>query len=197
MARRPGESIGGYWIAALLGLALRGRRAGEALSVGTLLPAPETIALRSFAFRDGRAIPDRHAGPGRGANRSPELEWSGLPDGTAQLLLVIEDCDAPLRRPVVHLAALIGPGTRGFDEGALGADARTAGVRFVPGFRGRVGYRGPRALPKHGVHRYGFFLFALDAAIPEDVAVRDVDELVDRARGHVLARGRLTGWQEG
>lgn len=197
MARRRGESIGGYWIAALFGLALRGRRAGDALSVGTLLPAPETISLRSYAFREGRAIPDEHAGRGRGANRSPELEWSGLPEDAAQLLLVVEDCDAPLRRPFIHLVALIDAELCGTDEGALGADARTAGVRLVPGSLGRRGYEGPRALPKHGVHRYGFFLFALDEVIPDAEPLAGIDAVIERVRGHVLARGRLTGWQEG
>ena len=195
MARRPGEAIGGYYLGALLGLALRGRHAGIAESVWTRLPGPETLSLVSYAFRDGRAIPDRHAGRGRGANRSPELEWSGVPAGTAQLLLVIEDCDAPTRQPVIHLAALITPPRRGLDEGELNLPRQ--GVRYVPGYRGRTGYHGPRALPKHGVHTYGFLLYALDAAIPDDVPLRGIDDVVARASGHVLARARLTGWQEG
>ncbi len=61
---------------------------------------------------------------------------------------------------------------------------------------GRRGYQGPRALPKHGVHHYGFFLFALDEAIPEDTPLPSLDAAIELARGRVIARGHLTGTQE-
>ncbi len=193
--RRPGENALAYAIAGLLWRALRNRRAGGALSVGTLLLAPETIVLASSAFADGAPIPDRHAGEGRGPNLSPELAWTGVPAGTRQLLLVMEDCDVPLKRPIAHLTALFEPAVDGFAEGALvpGAD----GVRFIPGLGGRTGYHGPRALPRHGVHHYGFLLFALDRAIPEDAVSAGFDAVIAAAAGHVLARGVLTGTQEG
>ncbi|UXX91799.1 hypothetical protein N7U49_04430 [Streptomyces sp. AD2-2] len=35
----------------------------------------------------------------------PELAWSALPPGTAQLLLVVEDIDVPMSKPAVHCLA--------------------------------------------------------------------------------------------
>jgi phosphatidylethanolamine-binding protein (PEBP) family uncharacterized protein len=61
---------------------------------------PADILLTSPAFADGAAIPDRHAGVGLGENLSPPLEWSGVPAWTAELVLVMQDADAPLSRPL-------------------------------------------------------------------------------------------------
>lgn len=180
-------------IASALGRALRNRRAGDALSVGRRIEAPNDIELRSAAFVDGAPIPDRFAGVGRGDNQSPPLEWSGVPASTRQLVLVMEDTDVPLRRPVIHLAALLEPETTSLAEGALAADA--PGVRFVAGWRGRTGYHGPRALPGHGTHTYDLYLFALDAELPLDLP--DLEAAIAPMSEHVLARGHLRGTQRG
>lgn len=196
--RRPGEAVGGYLIGSALGAMLRRRRAGRTHSVLTLIPGPDTIAVASTSFRPGGPIPDAHAGRGRGANRSPQLQWAGVPSATRQLLLVMEDADVPLERPIIHLAALLPPTITGFSEGDLtpGTDA-AAEVRFILGRRGHAGYQGPRALPQHGVHHYDFVLYALDTGIPGSAEIADLGALVALVDGHVLARGKVTGTQEG
>ncbi len=192
--RRPGEAVGTYLLSSVLGAMLRNRHAGYAQSVGTLLHGPDTITVRSTSFKPDGPIPDRFAGAGRGGNVSPQLEWSGIPEGTRQLLLVMEDPDVPLKRPVVHMAGLFDPSITGFSEGELTRDATD--VRWIPSFR-RTGYHGPRALPRHGVHHYHFFLFALDEAIPAEAELPNIDAVIARAKDHVLARGRVTGTQLG
>jgi phosphatidylethanolamine-binding protein (PEBP) family uncharacterized protein len=201
--RRPGENPVVYAIAAVLGRLLRSRHAGPARSVLTLLPAPETIRLTSESFAEGAEIPDRHAGAGRGPNLSPQLSWTGVPDGTRQLLLVMEDPDVPRSSPALHLVAAFAPDAGPFAEGGLAPGA--PGIRYLtalplPGALGRLrpGYHGPRALPTHGPHAYDFVLLALDRPVPEDVErVADADGIVAIARDHVLARGRLRGIQIG
>lgn len=196
--RRPGESVGGYLIATGLGTLLRKRRAGSARSVLTLIPGPDTIALASTSFADGAPIPDEHAGRGRGDNRSPQLQWAGVPSAARQLLLVMEDADVPLSRPILHMVAVFPPTITGFSDGDLtiGIGAPD-GVRFLPASFGRKGYEGPRALAGHGPHRYDFVLYALDQELPADTEARRVEVLAQAVNGHVLARGRLTGTQEG
>lgn len=166
---------------AWLGRAVRSRRAGtERGVVAALCPdlAP-TLTVTSESFDDDGPIPLRHAGRGVGDNVSPALAWSDAPEGTAQLLLVMEDPDVPLLRPVVHCLAL-------FDADAVGV-----------GEGGLPGYHGPRALAGHGPHVYGFHVFAVDR--PLDVThggPQRYSDIVRRAARHVIARGVLFGTQE-
>ncbi|MCO5999442.1 MFS transporter [Actinoallomurus rhizosphaericola] len=176
-----------------LGLLLRRKRAGTEHSVRNApeLAAPRTFELTSPSFDHGGTIPLRHATMDLGPNLSPELRWAGLPEGTAQLLLVMEDIDVPMARPGVHLAALLPPDPAYVEEGALAPD--NPRVRYLPDHRGRTGYHGPRPLPGHGVHRYGFHLFALDEVMPENATDADLQRLLPHVEGHILAGAFLEG----
>src|SRR5437879_5953633 len=52
-----------------------------------------SMTIRSGAFAEGRAIPRRDGEDGE--DLSPPLTWSGLPEGTRELALIVEDPDAP------------------------------------------------------------------------------------------------------
>ncbi|MET9492135.1 YbhB/YbcL family Raf kinase inhibitor-like protein [Nocardia sp. NPDC006630] len=158
--------------------------------------APEQITVTS-AFAEGAAIPQRHAGKGVGADISPALHWSGVPAAAVELVLIIEDPDVPLPRPIVHgLFSGIDPSSGGIPEGALALE-HSASPAFdigVGSFR-RRGYAGPRPIPGHGPHRYIFQLFALDA--PSGLGgAATLAETLAAIDGHVIARGRLTGTYE-
>lgn len=180
-----------------IGWLLRGRRPDERLSVryAPQLGGARSIDLLSRAFPDGGTIPDRHCSMDLGPNVSPGLRWTGVPEGTAQLLFVIEDIDAPRSRPSLHTVALLPPGMTGLDEGALTPD--NSAIRYVPATRGRLGYLGPRPLPGHGVHRYGFHLYALDQAIPAERELAGMPDVLAATEGHVLASGLLEGIKKG
>src|SRR4051794_17762738 len=130
---------------AVLGRLLRNRRAGQD---GLAWHAPnlagaDTLAPSSPDFDDGGTIPTVHAARRIGGeDLSPALTWSPAPAGTAQLLLVVEDPDAPTRRPVVHCVALLEPTMTSLARGALDAANPASGVRLLPSTMGR-GYRGP------------------------------------------------------
>jgi phosphatidylethanolamine-binding protein (PEBP) family uncharacterized protein len=88
--------------------------------------------VTSEALSDGETIPAEHAGKrASGRNLSPQLAWSAPPEGTAELLLVVEGADAPTRRPFVRSVALIGPGVRELPPGALAARNMPPGVRAL------------------------------------------------------------------
>ncbi len=179
---------------ARLGHLLRNRRAGEDSLTWHAggLDAPETLTLTSPDFADGASMPQRTAGRPVGDNVSPALEWTGVPAATRELVLIVEDRDVPLSRPIVHAVARLEPDLAGLAEGDLVAGAShgdgTAAFR-------RKGYHGPRPIPGHGPHAYVFQLYALDRPIPGDSTLRP-STVVDAMRGHVLARGRLTGTYE-
>jgi Raf kinase inhibitor-like YbhB/YbcL family protein len=181
-----------------LGRLLRGLRGHDAKLAWNAPPfrdVPVTIAVTSPAFAEGATIPDRHAGDGVGDNLSPPLAWSGLPEGTRELAIIMEDPDAPLPRPIVHLiAAGIAPDRPGLPEGALNPGTDPS-IRFGRGAFGRIGYVGPRPVRGHGPHRYLFELYALRE--PLDAApTLDLDAALAAMRTITLARGLLTGVYE-
>ena len=165
---------------AILGTLLKNRRAGETGLAWNLpaLAGPETLGLRSPDFAPGTALPQVHAGRrAGGANTSPALGWRAAPPGTAQLLLVIEDVDAPTRTPFVHCVALLEPDLVTVPTGGLDADAPAHGVRVLRSGMGR-GYLGPEPIRGHGPHRYVFQLFAL----PEAITVAEGGAAPERAK---------------
>ncbi len=171
-----------------LGTLLRTLRGHDRyLAWNRLEAAPQTLILTSPAFADGAPMPPRYAGKGVGDNLSPPLAIAGVPEGTAELVLILQDPDAPIPRPVVHLIAHLGPDTSGLGEGGLNAGADLVFGRGSFGYRG---YAGPRPIPGHGPHRYIFQLFACrirlggGSKLPATLAA---------LKGNILARGRLTG----
>jgi Raf kinase inhibitor-like YbhB/YbcL family protein len=154
------------------------------------------ITIRSSAFEPGAAIPRRHTGDGE--DLSPPLTWSGLPEGTAELALIVDDPDAPVAEPWVHWVLHRIPASSG------GLPEGFHGEWVPPGFGGlsqgvnswnTVGYRGPAPPRGHGTHRYVFKLYALDA--PLDLPARlDKARLLEAIAGRVLAQGEMIGTYE-
>jgi Raf kinase inhibitor-like YbhB/YbcL family protein len=174
-----------------LGWALRNRRPDEAASIAASpqLASGNRIALSSPSFGDGQVIPAKHCGVFIGEEVSPALDWSALPDGTQDLVLVIEDLDVPGAVPGIHTIAAFAP-TERLPEGALTpADSH---IRFIPNRRRQARYVGPRPLPGHGPHRYRFHLYALDTTV-DFTTISEPAQLPGALDGHVLASGTLTG----
>ena len=128
--------------------------------------APFTIS--STAFAEGSAIPPEYSC--KGADVSPELVWSGVPDGTKALVLFVDDPDG---RDWVHWSALdLDPRSTGLPRGV---PASAAAPQQGRNDFGNVGYGGP--CPPSGTHHYRFTLTALAAPLgldghPDGAAVR-------------------------
>jgi Raf kinase inhibitor-like YbhB/YbcL family protein len=179
---------------AALGGVFRHVRAGPHRSplAGAAFAAPESITVTSTAFADGGAMPRSSAGKGVGDNTSPPLRWDGLPPETRHVVLIIDDVDVPLPRPLLHTVAVIDPTLGGVEAGTL--QPGTTGMRFIRADLGNRGYAGPRPIPGHGTHHYRFHVFAIDEPIPDTVATAKA--LLAAMGGHLLARGMLTGTYE-
>ena len=180
-----------------IGRILRGIRAGERHSASNhaaLLGVPEVISLKSEWFLNGKSIPLRSAGIGVGENISPPLGWSGVPPGTVELAIIMEDPDAPLPRPFVHMIVYrISPDKSGLPEGALAHGA--IGVAFGKSTVGAQGYMGPRPVPGHGTHRYIFQILALSRRTAFSSAPK-LKAFLNGTAGTVIGRGVLTGTYE-
>src|ERR1700733_16109110 len=71
-----------------IGAAQRGGRGGG-------IPAPLKITIPAFA--DGGAIPAKYGcANGTNANISPAIQWSGAPEGTATIALILHDPDVAI-----------------------------------------------------------------------------------------------------
>jgi Raf kinase inhibitor-like YbhB/YbcL family protein len=141
------------------------------------------FALQSTAFDHGGPIPRRHSCEGE--DLSPPLSWSGVPDGTRSLALVVDDPDAPAWTFTHWLGWGLNPGAQGLGEGEA---APVAGRNDF----GTSGYRGPCPPPGHGRHRYSFRLYALDSD-PDLSSGADKRELGRALEGHTLATAELIG----
>jgi len=127
-----------------------------------------------------------------GEDVSPALLWEGVPDGTSELAVAVDDPDAPGGTFTHWLAWGIDPGVTRLPEG-VPADSMTPGLPILRQGRndfGRMGYGGP-CPPRGEEHRYIFRLFALDGAV--DLEAGADRSAFDEAVGpHVLAEARLT-----
>ena len=111
------------------------------------------FTLTSTAFAANGQIPKRFTCDGE--DTSPDLAWSGVPDGTAALVLLVDDPDA---RGWVHwiVLDLDASASGGLPPGV--SRSPDAPVQGTNDFR-RVGWGGP--CPPSGTHRYTFTLYAL------------------------------------
>jgi Raf kinase inhibitor-like YbhB/YbcL family protein len=143
--------------------------------------ASAALSLASPAFAGGAALPRRYTCDGAGD--SPPLDWTGVPGGTREIDLVVEDPDA---KNFLHWAVLGMPAT----ARSIPRDHAPAGaVQTRNGF-GRPGWGAP-CPPRGSAHRYVFALYADDKPLGLDGDASQ-DEIDHTIAAHALARGTLT-----
>lgn len=159
----------------------------------------ESFELSSESFEDGQILPpaqrSRVLGAG-GQDESPQLSWSGAPEGTKGYAVTVFDPDAPGPKGYWHWAVFNIPA----DAASLPAGAGSRDNSRLPegavqvkndaGFAGFVGAAPP---PGHGRHRYLVVVHAVDV---EDLglAAGDTPAALQTALSkHALGRARLTG----
>jgi Raf kinase inhibitor-like YbhB/YbcL family protein len=143
------------------------------------------VTLRSSAFNDHDLMPERLSK--LGGNASPPLEWSGVPDDAAELVLLCEDPDAGAE-PFLHwLVTGIDPATSEVAEGRVPPNGR----EWTNGF-GTTGWGGPQPPKGDAPHRYFFHLYAVSEPLDLPAQPR-ATEVRQAAEKHELASGTLVG----
>lgn len=177
---------------------------GAALVLGvTAVPATSQVAelsLTSSAFEDGQPIPLRNSA--YGDNVSPDLSWSGVPDGTEAFVLTVVDTSVPMPGGYVHWLAYNIPGAAtGLPEGIPAETAVVASPEGIAGMtqgsrgRNQTGFFGPRP-PAGPAHDYVFTVYALDTDLDLAEGLTR-DQVMEAIEGHVLGQGSITGTYTG
>jgi Raf kinase inhibitor-like YbhB/YbcL family protein len=181
-----------------IGHALSGQRAGlEKIASRRidLRGGTAAIEVRSLAFADHAPLPVSCTADGAGL--SPPLQWHGAPGATASMLLIVEDADAPTPQPLVHAIVVdLAAGDGALAEGALDhRDDPAESLHIGRNSYLQTNWLAPDPPPGHGVHRYAFQLFALEA-VPAFSAAPGRDEVMEALRAHAIASGCLIGTYE-
>ncbi|MFW8601547.1 YbhB/YbcL family Raf kinase inhibitor-like protein [Desulfobacterota bacterium M19] len=149
-----------------------------------------TLTITSPAFNNGQHIPTIFTC--EGDDISPPLTFSGVPEGTKSLVLIVDDPDAPdpaaPKMTWVHwLLYNLPPATSGLTKAVT--DLPNGTREGINDFK-RTSYGGP--CPPIGRHRYFFKLYALDTMLP-DLDQPDKTALLQAMRNHIIAHTELTG----
>jgi len=144
--------------------------------------APRSLDVSSSAFAEGGRIPTTYTC--RGAGTSPRLRWSGLPEKTRSIALVVDDPDAPNGTYTHWVVVNIPPDVAEVAEGATPAGGSELKAS------GGVGWKPP--CPPSGTHHYRFNVYALSSELdlPRSASL---DDVVGAIASKTIAWGRLTG----
>jgi Raf kinase inhibitor-like YbhB/YbcL family protein len=150
------------------------------------------MQLTSPSFENQGDIPKKYTCDGR--DISPELNWSGIPQGTKSFVLIVDDPDAPdpadPKMTWVHWVVYNIPATvHSLSEGVASKDLPAGTLEGVNDWN-RTGYGGP--CPPIGKHRYFHKLYALDTVLP-DLKRPTKTELEKAIKGHIVGQAELVG----
>ncbi|MDN5717880.1 MAG: YbhB/YbcL family Raf kinase inhibitor-like protein [Janibacter sp.] len=164
-----------------------------------LLPDTAPFEVTSESFADGEALSDAQVFDDwgfAGGNRSPQLAWTGAPEGTRSFAISCFDPDAPTPAGFWHWTVVGIPAeTTSLPEGAGaegGADLPQGAFMTATDF-GSKAFGG--AAPPQGdvAHRYVFAVHALDT---DDLGIDDSVTCTVAAFNylqHTIGRAVITG----
>lgn len=151
--------------------------------------------VSSLAFEDGAEIPTEYTCDG--ANSSPPLRISGIPDRTETLAVTVDDPDAPGDTFVHWLLWNLPAETEQIPQSVPRGPSVSDLGDAVQGTNDRdeVGYSGPCPPESDGPHTYRFFLYALDEDLDLEAGAT-MDRFEAAIDGRVVAETSLEGTYE-
>ena len=151
---------------------------GGPKSISANVPNQMTVTSQAFS---PHLFPRAYTCNGLG--QSPSLHWSGAPEGTKSLALLVDDASAPIQPYIYWIVFDIGSQTTGIQASQV-----PPGARQADNSKGTARYDPP--CPTNGRHTYRFTVYALSRSLslPEGVAMKTAWSAIAQA---AIARGRL------
>lgn len=147
------------------------------------------ISISSPAFSESEKIPPEYTC--EGSDISPQLDWSGIPEGTKSLVLIFDDPDAPGGIFTHWVIFNIPPDSSGLPKAFPSTpDLPDGTLQGINDF-GRTGYGGP-CPPAGKPHRYRFTLYAIDKQL-DLIAGSSKNQVINAISNHILDQGQLNG----
>jgi Raf kinase inhibitor-like YbhB/YbcL family protein len=149
------------------------------------------LAFTGGDVAEGQPIDPMHTCDGD--NISPALDWAGVPEGVAELALIMDDPDAPGGTFTHWVAYAIPPDYEGLGAGIPPGPALSGDLTLRQGptdGSDTPGYLGP-CPPAGETHGYVFTLYALDEETGLEPGA-SVDDLRAAIEDHVIAEASLT-----
>jgi hypothetical protein len=166
------------------------------------LPDAPNFTVTSSDIAHGETLPQPHVSGVMGAggeDRSPQLSWSGFPEGTRGFAVTCYDPDAPTRSGFWHWAVFNIPGSvTELPAGAGDPDGAglPAGAVTLPNDARLAQYVGAAPPAGHGVHHYQFVVHALDTDHLDLDPGSTPAFLMFNLLSHTLARGAIIATYE-
>lgn len=165
--------------------------------MGAPANAADPFTLSSTTFKDGTMMPKKVANKNAqnpncvGDNVSPELSWSGTPDGVKSFALTMVDPEGRGGLGVFHWVAYgIDPSIHSFAEGEVSKDSsKYVGGKSTQG----VGYYSGPCTPPGSPHHYTFMIIGTDLATNELPPGLTLPELQAKLNGHTKGAAGLVG----
>jgi Raf kinase inhibitor-like YbhB/YbcL family protein len=166
------------------------------------LPEVSSFTLTSSDMADNQPLDIKHASGRMGAGGhdvSPQLSWSGFPEGTRSFAVTVYDPDAPTASGFWHWAVFNIPADTtsipsgaGTEDGA-GLPEGAVQLKNDGGFPGFVGAAPPAG---HGPHHYHVVVHAVDVEQLDIPAEASNAYLGFNLFSHTLGRARIVGTYE-
>jgi len=167
--------------------------------LSTAALAADPFTLTSTTFKDGQIMPRKVANSSAnfsspncvGENVSPQLSWTGVPEGTKSFALLMEDPEGRGGNGVHHWVAYgIPASVTGFAEGEVSKPSdKYVGGKSTPGL---ANYFGP-CTPPGDWHHYTFTLIATDLEPKALEPGLTRDQLFEKLNGHTKGAAGLIG----
>jgi Raf kinase inhibitor-like YbhB/YbcL family protein len=163
----------------------RGDEEADALAAKDIPAGADGFAVSSVNFEDGAPLPARFTCDA--TDISPALTIDGVPDGTAELAIVVDDPDAADGTYVHWIVGGLAPTT-----GALAEDLVPEDAVQARNSDGGSSYRGPCPPEGDPAHTYRFTVYALDAEVADDIENADASDALELITEHATAKAVLT-----
>jgi Raf kinase inhibitor-like YbhB/YbcL family protein len=148
-----------------------------------------SFQISTSSFQAGGLIPKKFTCDA--ADVSPELSWTGAPQGAKSFALIADDPDAPAGTWTHWVIYDLPPSLNNLPENTPKVDELPDGAQQGRNDFKKIGYNGP-CPPPGKPHRYYFKLYALDQKL-EIKPGASKSELEHAMQGHILAQTEVVG----